>query len=202
MCKKIQLFTILLFVLAACGPLGEARKAYDNQDYQRALDMAKMQIAKDSSDIAAIVLAGDCYEKLDQFERASRFYEKAITLKPSNNSTKRKLAALYLQHAGQNNMDDREALNLLVKAEKLTPNAFEVLFKRGQTYNRLGYLKRARTDIMHAQKISPDDPRPAKQLARLDKKEERVQLLFKKGRTAYQKKRWITAVKNLSQAAE
>lgn len=202
MCKNIQYFVILLFTLSACGPLGEARKAYDARDYQRALKMANSQIAQDSSNVAAWILAGDCYDKLGKQDSAKDVYERALSLKPVSSRTKRKLSAIYLKNSAQKNVADRDALSMLNKAEKLTPNSFDIHFLRGKVYNRLGYLKRSRADFSRANEISHDDPRPAQQIADIEQKEKKVEFLYKKGLLAYQKKKWVTAVKNLGQAAE
>ncbi len=202
MYKKIQIITIILLALTACSRLKEARNAYDSKDFLRALEIAKSKVRQDSTHTAAWMLAGDCYHKLSKLDSALLCYETALALKPSSEDTKRKLTALYVQRATQKGVDDREALNLLNKAEKCTPYSYDALFCRGEVYDRLGYLKKARADFSRAGEISPADPRPAKQLQELEQKQEKVDKLYKTGLAAYKNKKWITATKNLGHAAE
>ncbi|KAA3620065.1 MAG: hypothetical protein DWQ05_04880 [Calditrichaeota bacterium] len=199
--KALFIFIIVLIFITGCGPLGEARKSYDAEDYSGALAKANAQIAEDSTNTAAWILAGDCYAKLQKLENASAAFEKALLLNSTDSGTKRKLSAVYIQRVENPNRDARQALSLLNKAEKYTPKSFTVFYNRGRVYSELAYLKKSRADFLRAREISPNDPRPDEQLALLDQKQEKAEKLYHGGISAYKKKKWITATKYLSQAA-
>lgn len=201
--SKNHYFFIAPFIfLLACGHLNKAQKTYDTGDYSQALMMAKTQIAQDSTNSAAWVLAGDCFEKLTKKDSAISFYENAIALNTTDTETKQKLTALYVQKAAETPKDTRTALNFLNKAEKLTPTSFDVYMNRGKIYTELTNINKARADFLKAQELSPNDPRPNEQISRLDIKEKQAQELYEKGSKAYKQKKWISAQNQLNQAAE
>ncbi|KAA3656624.1 MAG: hypothetical protein DWQ10_14980 [Calditrichaeota bacterium] len=199
---RLVIFMLFFIFFTACGPLGKARKAYEGGDYSQALVAANKQIAQDSTNSAAWALAGDCYAKLEKQDSAITAYEKVLHLNNTDIATSKKLSAIYISRANKNEEDNRTALRLLNKAEKLDSTSFDVYLKRGKIYQELTYLDKARTDFQKAQTLAPDDPRPGKQISVLDEKEKQADKLYREGLKAYKQKKWITAKKKLNQAAK
>ncbi len=110
--------------------------------------------ATDPQVVADIVLRGDSYSLLGDFERARKCFEQAIEIEPSNANTWAQRAILFIaddQFDMANTFSD--------KAVSLDPGSLTASISRGLAFEAVGQLNQSLEQFERALKIEPGDAR-------------------------------------------
>jgi peptidoglycan-associated lipoprotein len=129
---QFSIFALLATILiVGCGKkysMEEANKAYENKQYALAAEMYdgiykdKSTARGEKSEIA--FKAGEAYRNFENYEKAERSYEKALSRDPNN------AQALYMQGVVQQNMGEyKDAIKTFNKYLKLFPGDKDAMAK-------------------------------------------------------------------------
>lgn len=77
--------------------LEQARERIEAGDYRAALDQLEALEAEQSDDADVYNLLGYSHRKLEQYERAERYYQRALSIDPEHRGANEYLGELYLQ---------------------------------------------------------------------------------------------------------
>ncbi|HHL71618.1 MAG TPA: tetratricopeptide repeat protein [Bacteroidetes bacterium] len=202
--KHFILGVTLLAFACGGGSLTEVKTTYEAGDYTKAISLSRNAIALDSTNVAAWEWLAKSYEKAGKQDSALYAWESAYARNSSRNSIRQPLSRLYIAKASRA-ADEKEygtALNYLGKAEKITPNSFDVYFLRGHIYRLRGYPGKAEEQFAKASEISKSDPRLQEELDAIAKARAQASELRDKGIALYKKNRWTAAGKVLKKSID
>lgn len=77
--------------------LEQARERIEAGEYRAALDQLEALEAEQSDDADVYNLLGYSHRKLEQYERAERYYQRALSIDPEHRGANEYLGELYLQ---------------------------------------------------------------------------------------------------------
>ncbi len=200
--KHIIFALVLLAYACGGGSLTEVKTSYEAGDYEQAIALARTAIAQDSSNVAAWEWLGKSYEKAGKQDSALYAWESAYARNNSRNSIRQSLSRLYLAKAEEAAQKEEYGgvMLFLGKAEKVTPNSFDVYFLRGRVYRLRGYPGKAEEQFNKAREISGNDPRLEEELALIAEARDKAEKLRDQGIKLYKKNRWTAAAKVLEKA--
>lgn len=193
-----------MFFVFSCGPLGEARKQYESENYAAAITLLRVEIAKDSTNAEAYILLARSFERQTKSDSAIHAYERALHFDAENPSAKAALTRCYLEKANgfRESGESHQAIVFYGDAERLSPRSFEIFFERGQAYLKFGMLDKAREQFIKAAEIAPNDPRSQQELQKLTRLDQQAQALFQQGQEEYNRSKWLPAIAKFEDAVK
>ncbi|MFO7891150.1 MAG: hypothetical protein R6V04_12540 [bacterium] len=205
MSKKFTCFSAIIcffLIIISCGHLKEAKNSYKNHNYDRTITLCKKALETDSSNVDAMILMGKCYQQKNSLEKALQITQKAYQL----SSASRKIAAqlVNIHNAiGDENLKDNKyaALNHYQTAIEIRPEDKNIQKKLASTYYAVGELKKAKHYYLKIQN-QKNESSISNMIAKIDKRIEKSQTLYKKGVIQYTKSKLNNALYFFNQASK
>jgi Flp pilus assembly protein TadD len=124
------------------------------------LNRALMRLARDPRDLAALLEAGEAALKVDDFEAASGFFARAVTVAPDHPRGRLGLARVYLKSG-----EAPQALDQFARAIDAGAAENELLLDRALAYDLVGDQGKAQTGYLRALELTPGDAEARRRLA-------------------------------------
>lgn len=124
------------------------------------LNRALMRLAGDPRDLAALLEAGEAALKVDDFEAASGFFARAVTVAPDHPRGRLGLARVYLKSG-----EAPQALDQFARAIDAGAAENELLLDRALAYDLVGDQGKAQTGYLRALELTPGDAEARRRLA-------------------------------------
>ncbi len=198
-------FVFGLFVVFSCGgssQLSLAKKEMSAGNHSAAIPILRAAMLSDSTNSEAAMLLGKSYAKIGQADSAIWALERAVAVDSELRDAKLALSDVYVEKAegmeGRENL--RSALELLERAEKMTPESFDVFLTRGKKYQATGYQAKAKAEFERAAEIRPEDAAVKDALSKIAASSDGADASFVKGQGHYNKRKWDAAIKSFEQA--
>jgi tetratricopeptide (TPR) repeat protein len=115
----------------------QANEAYRDGDNASAIEHYLRALELQPNNIRLLERIGRAYTNLNETEQAVKYFEKALSIDPSNSATLRSLALLYRY------TDQEKALKYLNRSLKINPENFEALDFLGLFYRDQGLIDEA-----------------------------------------------------------
>jgi len=185
---------ILFMIIMQCAHLNDARKAYDEQNDTRVIQLCRRAIASDSTDVDAYLLLAKSYRRVDSLDMALRTIQTAYRL----DSESPEILDVYigtLIDLGQRAASEdkhRDAMAYFESAESLSPENPDVLRPMADLYFQQGELDKAEEMYKKLNTIFSDSTVTQK-LAEIEKHSQDAASLFEKGLKAYKNGRFKTS---------
>ena len=154
------LFSMLCINIRAQGQINVAADLAHSGKYKDAIAAYNAVLAKDPSDIPALLGRGATYSWDHQFGSAKLDFYSVLQKDPGNVEAKQGLAFLYLW-----NDETKKAILLFNELIATQPSNKAFLIGRGQAQMREGMLKEARRSFEMASKLDPNDSEPKELVA-------------------------------------
>ncbi len=124
------------------------------------LNRALMRLAGDPRDLAALLEAGEASLKVDDFEAASGFFARAVTVAPDHPRGRLGLARVYLKSG-----EAPQALDQFARATEAGAAENELLSDRALAHDLVGDQGKAQTGYLRALELTPGDAEARRRLA-------------------------------------
>lgn len=121
---------------------------YAIADYGRALQNGLMALKYSHNDVSAMLLTANSYRELGRYDLAEQYYKKIQAQFPANGEVYRNMGVLYIK---MNKLS--QALEMLGKALRLSPNSWLVYSSLGDYYYRIGNMTSAEKNYQQAFKL-------------------------------------------------
>jgi len=202
--NSIYLFTVLctLLLINSCGHLKEAKISYQNQNYDKTITYCKQALKIDSTDTAALLLMGKCYEQKGLFDQALHLTMQAYQLSPDSKKIATQLLKIHTSIGDRNlNSNRQTALYHYQKANEIQPKNKKIQKKLADSFYALGQLKEAKTYYL---KIKDKNNKTAVSdiITKIDQRIKKSQAFYKKGLIQYQQSNLEKAMYYFNQALE
>lgn len=197
----LLIITAILVCIVACGHLNEAKKSYNNNNYDETIAYCKQALEKDPADTEAMVLMGKCYRQKELLNKALDITQKAYQLKPAAHISHE---LLRIHNAiGDKNLEhnNNKALIHYQAALEINPANLHAQKKIAYTYYLLGELKKARSYYQELSKRK-NETSVTDMITDINKRIEKSRTIYEKGRTQYRQSRLKNARYYFEQASE
>jgi tetratricopeptide (TPR) repeat protein len=203
--KKQNWFLLLALIsilLNSCAHLKEARLAYQEKKYDRAVHLLKEAIAADSTDADAYLLLSKTYSGMHSPDSALRYIEKAMAFHPDSKKIIDEYSSIRIQ-MGDRFLSQGKKQRALIQyrsAEPLDSTRYALIIRIADLYHDLALLEKAEVRYNRLLKLYPDSARARIQLLEIRQRTERAVTLYTKGMSAFHQEKLIPAKSYFSDA--
>ncbi len=192
-----------LLFLVSCSQLKTAKEFYDQNDYKETINACNEILAADSTNVDAMALKADAFEKLGNTDSALYYYTKASMLEPENESFNNRQYQLLVQKGESLLPDDKQmALEFYDQAIDMYPKRPLALEKKADLLYSLERYDEAEKVYAAAYLTTGDSTRVSKKIAKIDSINTATQQDLEKGRQLIQAKKYDQAKAVLKHAVE
>jgi len=202
--KSFRLFPVAIaffMITIQCANLKDARKAYDEQNHTRVIQLCRQAIASDSADVDAYLLLSRSYRRVDSLDMALNTVQTAYRL----DARSPEILDVYigtLVDLGQRAASEdkhRDAMTYFESAESLSPQNPDVLRPMADLYFLQGELGKAE-EMYEKLTTIVSDSTVTQRLAEIETRSQDATALFEKGLKAYKNGRFKTSKSFCSKA--
>jgi tetratricopeptide (TPR) repeat protein len=205
--KKIDVITGLVFFAIVgfrCGAVNETQKAFETKDYRKTLALSKQAVRADSTDSSGWMWMARAYVGLDSLDKADGSLEKALRLRPSDETLTAEAVRIFLQIGDcfRGKADNNQTRQYYEKAAKLDPSSVDVLSRLADMDEQAGRLEDAQRRYETLIEVSSD---PTLYVSRVNVLESKIRFAeesFQEGMTAYRNKEYERAESCFSKTLE
>ena len=189
----------LLLLSCASGVLKEANVLYDSGDYQSAVKSLNTIIENTPKNADAHLLLAKTLQAQGKISAAFEEFKIANQLAPNNTDAASALQQYYADDGKQNLAagKNQEAISLYFKAHELDESDTETLMGLANAYIKFGLLTRAEALL---NKASGYKKEVNKSRARIEKQKQIASAAFTKGKRAYNKGQYSSAINLMNKA--
>ena len=189
----------LLLLSCASGVLKEANVLYDSGDYQSAVKSLNTIIENTPENADAHLLLGKTLQAQGKISAAFEEFKIANQLAPNNTDAASELQQYYADDGKQNLAAGKiqEAIALYFKAHELDESDPETLLGLANAYIKFGLLTRAEALLNKASGFKKE---VNKSRARIEKQKQIASAAFTKGKKAYNKGQYSSAINHMNKA--
>ena len=130
----------------------QGQTAFDNANYQDAIEPLNIHLLLFPEDVSANYLLGQSYEATGDADSAIRFYERTLTLDPQRPDVLFKMVYIY---RGQE--EYQQAVNTLQRIIEIAPETTEAHYLLALSYLSLQQPDNARPAFLETIRLRPDD---------------------------------------------
>jgi len=188
---RISSFILLtsMLLLFHCGHLKDAKKAYQNNDYQKSIALCKQAIQADSTDIQAYVLTAQSYRKMEEYTKAFQAIVRAKQINPESSAMKKEALLIHLDFGKHylSKKDNSGAYHQFVTAYHIDSTHYETMVHLANLSFSLGHLDRA-ASLYQKLVRKASNPEPFKnKMEDIQNRKNEAQSLFEKALVRYKK---------------
>ena len=130
----------------------QGQSAFDNANYQDAIEPLNIHLLLFPEDVSANYLLGQSYEATGDADSAIRFYERTLTLDPQRPDVLFKMVYIY---RGQE--EHQQAVNTLQRIIEIAPETTEAHYLMALSYLSLKQPDNALPALLETVRLRPDD---------------------------------------------
>jgi tetratricopeptide (TPR) repeat protein len=156
--KRLLVLLLLIFSLGVTGARAQDTESFENglqlyfqENYEDARDRFRSAAQQDTQSARTQFFLGNTLNRLGDTTEAIQQYKRTISLQPSHQSARRKLADLYFQAENWS-----EVISHYEYLIQRNPEKYQFHFRLGVALFNEGYQQEAKSRLMRSKQLRPD----------------------------------------------